>query len=340
MTAHVARTAKAIAATTRRGTEGRTASCYGDGCRRGWGPRPTRGRPSYAAGVIEPSPPAHPDPAHDALRALAGLDDVTRYADSVREACTSLRWHQALRRRIPEAAAESRIRGAAASAALEGAELPLDLVRASVVGARDVGPDPDPVERVVAGAIRATAESERVESLLGSAAAQALARLHVAAASELLPADQVGRPRAAGEACDEGRDLGPVPGASEVSDRLAGLVRVLGAPADIPAYVVAAIAHGEVMALRPFVSGNGLVARALERAVVRARGLDPTGVSVMELGHRRVSGDIAYRAALGAYTSGTRAGMARWLEHCAVAYREGVSAGVEVADAVLVGRLA
>lgn len=289
--------------------------------------------------MIEPTAGTRPDPAHDALRALARLDDVARYADSVREACTSLRWHQALRRRIPEASAESRIRGAAASAALDGADLPLDLVRASVVGARDVGPDPDPVERVVAGAIRATAHSERVESLLGSAPAQALAQLHVAAASDVLPADQVGRPRGPGEGCAEGRDLGPAPGPAEVADRLAGLAQVLAAPADIPAYVVAAIAHGEVMALRPFVSGNGLVARALERAVVRGRGLDPTGVSVMEAGHRRVSSDLAYRAALGAYTSGTRAGMARWLEHCAMAYREGVSAGVEVADAVLIGRL-
>jgi hypothetical protein len=168
---------------------------------------------------------------------------------------------------------------------------------------------------------------------------QALARLHVAAATGLLPADQLGRPRAEGEGCSEGRDLGPAPSAAEVSVRLAGLAKVLQAPADIPALVVAAVAHGEVMAMRPFVSGNGVVARALERAVFVSRGLDPTGVAVPELGHRRVAGDLAYRAGLGAYTSGTPDGVTTWLLRCGEAAVAGAVAGSEVADAVLAGRL-
>ena len=53
---------------------------------------------------------------------------------------------QALRRRIPEASAESRVRGARASAFLDGAELPVDLVRDLVRGARPWPEHLDPVE--------------------------------------------------------------------------------------------------------------------------------------------------------------------------------------------------
>ena len=60
----------------------------------------------------------------ESLSALAALPGVPEATAAAREACTRLRWHEALRRRIPEAAAESRVRGARASAALEGARCP------------------------------------------------------------------------------------------------------------------------------------------------------------------------------------------------------------------------
>ena len=55
-------------------------------------------------------------------------------------------------------------------------------------------PSLDPVDKVVAGAVRATAESEHVGRLVASAPLQALARLHVAAATGLVPDEQLGRP--------------------------------------------------------------------------------------------------------------------------------------------------
>ncbi len=278
-------------------------------------------------------------PAHTALLRLAADPAVADAAQQARDACAQLRWHQALRRRIPEAAAESRVRGAHASAALDGAELPVDLVRAMVVGVRELsGADLDPVDKVVAGAVRATAESEHVATLVASAPLQALARLHVAAATGLVPAEQLGRPRQAGEGCTEARDLGPAPDAAEVADRLGSLVLMLQAPSDVPALVVAGLAHAEVAVLRPFAAGNALVARALERAIIVGRGLDATGVVVPEAGHRRVAGDLAYRAALGGYASGSVRGVVGWLERCGRAVVAGAAAGTEVADAVLVGR--
>ena len=47
---------------------------------------------------------------------------------------------------------------------------------------------------------------------------------------------------------------------------------------------MAALTHAEIVTARPFTRGNGVVARALERAVVQAGGLDPTGVAVTEAG--------------------------------------------------------
>ena len=78
-----------------------------------------------------------------AVTALAGLPGVADRIDAARHACTQLRWHQALRRRIPEAAAESRVRGAWASGELDGARLSVDIVRDLMRGAVTWHDDPE-----------------------------------------------------------------------------------------------------------------------------------------------------------------------------------------------------
>jgi hypothetical protein len=249
-----------------------------------------------------------------------------------------LRWHEALRRRIPQAAAESRVRGARASAALDGAQVSVDLVRDLMRGATAWPQQPDPLEQVLRGVVQATAETEHLRSLVVTAPAQALARLHTAAAAELLPPEQVGRPRRTGEQARELADLGPAPEGAEVAQRLAGIVRLVLASRDAPALVVAALVHAEVAVLRPFVRGNAVVARAMERLVIQASGLDPTGVAVPEVGHGRESG-AAYLGALAAYAGGTPRGVALWLTHCGEAVVAGAQEGERIADAVRAGRL-
>ena len=90
--------------------------------------------------------------------------------------------------------------------------------------------------------------------------------------------------------------------------------------------------------MRPFAHGNGVVARALERALVQRTGLDPTGVAVTELGHFR-QGLPAYVGALTAYASGSRDGVRLWVEHSCEALVSAAEEGRSVADAVLAGRL-
>ena len=230
------------------------------------------------------------------------------------------------------------MRGAQASAALEGANLPVDVIRDLMRGARAWPERPDPVEQVAQGVVQATAETEHVQSMLRTAPLQALARLHVAAAAGLVETDQLGRPRQEGEECREYVDLGPAPGPEALQARLRGLVDVLLAGEGAPAVVVAALVHAEIAHARPFVRGNGGVARAMERAVIQASGLDPTGVVVPEVGHGR-GGGPAYLGALAAYGTGTREGVALWLAHCCEAVVAGAAEGRAICDAVRAGRL-
>lgn len=272
----------------------------------------------------------------DSVATICAWPDVAQAMDEAREACTQLRWHQALRRRIPEAAAESRVRGAAASAELDGAPYSVDRVRDLMRGATPWPERPDPVDATVRGAVQATAETEHAARLL-SAPAQVLARLHVAAGTPLLRPDQVGRPRLAGEGCAEFAEIGAAPRDEEVAPRLRAVTDLL-ALADAPALVVGSLVHAEIACLRPFVRGNGLVARAAMRAVVIGRGLDPTGASVPEAGFRD-AGLTAYVGALTGYATGTRDGLTLWLTQSAKAIVAGVAEGRRIADAVLVGRL-
>ena len=273
-----------------------------------------------------------------AVTALAGLPGVADRIDAARHACTQLRWHQALRRRIPEAAAESRVRGAWASGELDGARLSVDIVRDLMRGAVTWHDDPDPVEQVMRGVIAATAETERLGGVVLSAPMQALARLHTAAAAGLVPDSELGRPRLDGEDCREFVEIGQAPSAAAARARLQRVVAVLAHARALPVPVVAALVHAEIVTARPFTRGNGVVARAAERAVIQAGGLDPTGVAVTEAGHG-TGGGPAYLGGLTAYTRGDAAGVGLWVTHCCDAIVAGAAEGEAIADAVLAGRL-
>lgn len=277
-----------------------------------------------------------------ALAQLAGLPDVVRAVESARDAGTRLRWHPALRRMSGPARAEATIRAVRCSAALAGARLPLPLVRDA---ARGTARFPDnAVGRTVQGALRAVGEVERLGDNWQQLPLQALARLHLAAGAGLVADDALGRPRPAGSQPSDGLDLLDVAGVPLVAPdgelltaRLESLASVLRAPGSIPALVVAAVAHAEVAVARPFTSGNGVVARALCRAVVIKRGLDASGVAVWEAALLDVG--TAYPAALSAYATGSPAGVVGWIELFGRAVKDGAAEGMAVCDAVLSGRL-
>jgi hypothetical protein len=285
-----------------------------------------------------PSAPESPQAAATgrALADLARLPGVTEAIEAAREACAAVRWHEALRRRGAEVRAEATIRSARSSAALEGARYPVPLIRDAARGAVTL-PD-DASGRLALGAIRALSVAQEIESTMAVSPSQALARLHVAAAAGLLPADRLGRPRQGRELPGDGvgePDTAPIGPA--LNARLAGIGDLLSAPASAPALLVAALVHAEVLTARPFAAGNGLVARAAAHAVIIARGLDPMGIVVWEAAHLD-AGPAYFQAALG-YATGRPDAVARWLVHCADAVVKGAGEGVAIGDAVRLGRV-
>lgn len=297
-------------------------------------------------------PPAGDDP----LAPLLDLAGVRESVDRARTACEELRWHEAFRRRWREVRAEADVRAACAGAAVDGARVPLDVLRGVATGVDRVGSGDgsggvpgeaaggDPADlRVAVGALRATVLAATWRPDLGARTAaappplgQVLARLHAAAGAGWLPEADLGRVRSGDAAPRDLTGLGPAPDGAGAAERLALLTRTVGATR-APALVVAAVVHGELLAVRPFAAGNGTVARAAARLLVCARGLDPTGAVVPESAW--AAAPLPYLATAARFATGTPEGVAAWIGACADAVVAGAAEGRRVADAVLAGRL-
>ncbi|MGW1181220.1 oxidoreductase [Streptomyces drozdowiczii] len=263
----------------------------------------------------------------DPLVALGALPGVTDAVDSVRKAVDRVYGHRVMRRRSNEVTAEAALRGARGSAALSGADWNLEEVR------RRTDFSGDDEARVVGSALRLTAEAGQLLSIWRQSPLRVLARLHLVAAGGAAPEDAVGRPRLAGEPVDEPLIEAPLPDADEVAGRLDGLARLILAGSEAPALVTAAVVHGELLALRPFGSHNGLVARTAERIVLIGSGLDPKSICPAEVGHAE-QGRAAYAAAFDGYLSGTPDGMAAWITHCGRSAELGARESTAVCEAL------
>jgi hypothetical protein len=259
----------------------------------------------------------------DVLAPLAGLTGVVDAVAAARDAVDSVLWDRAVRARAGQIASASRLRGAWASAAIDGAEVRPDaLVSGDAL-------DGSPIGLVVAASLALQGEVPRQVDALGRAPSQVLSRLHAVVSAGFVADDERGRLRT-GATTDDPLRLGTAPDPSEVSRRLATLATLLTRPTAAPALVVAAVAHGEVAVTRPFAWGSGLLARAMTRLVMASRGLDPDGLTVPEAG-LFAAGRPAYAGALRAYASGTPDGVAQWI----VLHADGVRVGADEARRIL-----
>ena len=231
----------------------------------------------------------------DPFADVAALTGVGAAAAHARHAIDALLRHQAVRRDAIRMAAASAVRGAKASAVLAGGN-------PNAIG--------DPITQ---GALRVTGEAAHLAATWRQAPGQVLARLHLLAARDLMAPTELGRPR---------------PDVDQ--NRLEQLLRFGSGPSAAPGMVVAALVHGELIALKVFGTGGDVVARAAERIVLIARGVDPLAVSVPEVGHLAIS--RAYRPLLQAYAAGQPDGVAAWVRHCCNAYARGAATGLEHAS--------
>lgn len=263
----------------------------------------------------------------DPLAPLAALPGVSESVESVRKAVDRVYGHRVMRRRAVAVASEAALRGARGSAALSGADWALEEVRRR----SDFGSEPQ--ARTVGAALRLTAEAGQLLSIWRQSPLRVLARLHLVASGSTADGDVVGRPRLAGEPVDEPLIDLPLPDAQEVAGRLDGLSQLIIAGGSAPALITAAVVHGELLALRPFGSYNGLVARTAERIVLINSGLDPKAICPAEVGHAEQGRD-AYVEAFKGYVSGTAEGMSAWIAHCGRAIELGVRESTAVCEAL------
>jgi len=245
----------------------------------------------------------------DPLAPLVELPGVAAAADAARDALAAVHRHPVNLRGWLDSSVEASWRAAQSSAAIEGAAVSLRR-------------EEDVADPVLAGALRValalTGDSlDTLTAVWTRAPLQALARLHLLVAADLVDdQDQLGRPRVD----------------SAVSQRLDMLAGLVSGGTSVPAPVVTAVVHGELLAMKPFEVANGLVARAAARLAGAAAGLDPHCLGVPEVTWLRRAD--AYRGAVDGFAAGTAEGLTTWL----VLHMEALEAGAGEARSIAEAR--
>jgi hypothetical protein len=231
----------------------------------------------------------------DPFIAAALLEGVPSAFAATRDGMDSMLRDRGLRQSTPDDTARSLLKGAAATAALDGSAYDPDTLAA---GGGDV---------IARAAVRLSTELLGLLPVWNRSPVQAIARMHALAAADTVIDADLGRP------------VNPTGVA-----RLTGLAEMLGHQTLAPGMVVAALVHAEIAAAEAFSTHNAMVGRAAERLMLVAKGVDPASVTVPELGH--ATQPEAYRAALAGYASGRVNGVHQWLLYSAQAFTRGAEA--------------
>jgi hypothetical protein len=226
------------------------------------------------------------------LELVAGWGQVQQFTNAARTDIDEVLWRRDIRAASTQVAKSSIARGGADSAALEGADL--------------VGVEQSPMGKVLAASLAATVEAPKFNDIWMRAPLQVITGLHTLVAKEFLPREQLARPRL-DQSADDPLHIGGLPEHTEVPSALMRLSQQCSAT-KIPAVIEAGYVHGEIMRLRPFTWGSGLVARAAVRTVLSARSLDPSNFTIPENGMFE-STRTAYVNAIRDFATGTQEGI-------------------------------
>ena len=109
------------------------------------------------------------------------------------------------------------------------------------------------------------------------------------------------------------------------------MTRLVTGESAVPAPVLAAVAHGELLTLAPLGSADGVVARAVSRLVTIASGLDPHGLGVPEVYWLRRADE--YRSAAAGFARSGPDGVGPWLVMCCRALEDGAREALSIAEA-------
>lgn len=226
---------------------------------------------------------------------LGELEGVPSAYAAVRDGIDVMLRDRGLRKTSPEQTAQSLLRGAWASAVLEGSASTQSDVRDGTM------------DEIAAASVRLSTEVLSLVPVLKQSPIQAFARLHAIVAAGAVGPESLGRPRDAASA-----------------QRLQQLAGALAGADTSPALLVAAVVHADLATAAPFASHNGIVARAAERLVLVARGVDEKSLVVPEAGHLALREQ--YESNLRGYATGTQQGMHAWVLYAAEAFTKGAEA--------------
>lgn len=264
-------------------------------------------------------------PSPDVLSPLLELPGVAESAKNARERVDALLWDRRLQTKGQALARDAALQAARSSAAIDGIDISM------VAWTSGDAFDDSPIGHAAAGVWRLEEALRELVPIWGTAPMQALARMHSLVARDLVDAELLGRPRATEEADDPLR-IKSLPSIDMMKVRLGAIADFSTEPPTVPAIVEAAIVHGELLALRPFAWGSGLIARASMRLVLGHRGLDPDLLVMTDAAIYSI-GRPAYVDAVRGYLSGTPDGVARWIRFCAEATSVGARLSVDrIAD--------
>ena len=236
---------------------------------------------------------------------LLELPGVVAAADRARDALSAVHRHPANLRGWDKTATEASWRAGRSSAAIDGGSVEL----------RRDGDFDDPI---LAGAMRVSQALNgdslvTLTSVIRRAPAQALARLHTLAAADLV---------------DDPEDLGRPRSGTDVAERLNLLGQLTTGATSVPAPVLVAVVHGELLAVDAFPAANGVVARAASR-------LDPHCLGVPEVTWFKRVGE--YRTLATNFGAGTESGLRDWIIFCCEALEAGAAEAKSIADAARSG---
>ncbi len=241
--------------------------------------------------------PVPATPIKFTLRDLPEIERVAQATLAARNDIDTLLWRRDIRANAIPVAQASISRGAMDSAALEGADL--------------AGVEDSPMGKVLSATIAVTAQAPLLADTWLTAPLQVITGLHLLVAKEFSGPDQLGRPRVV-NISDDPLHIGSIPDHSTVPVLLMSLSRQC-VNTQASAIIEAGFVHAEIMRLRPFTWGSGLVARAVVRTVFAARGLDPSNFSIPENGMFE-TGRTNYVTAIRAYIQQTPDGVSQYFE--------------------------
>lgn len=257
------------------------------------------------------------NPAIDPLAALAELPGVPEAVSKANDHLARIHRHPANLRGWDVTGSESVLRGARASAQLDGGSprLPED------------GQVDDPI---LAGALRA-AEMLAPDGITETQTTWRRAPLQVLAKINSVASPQMSDAEFRRKVAESAEFLVPGRPRKAADARLQLLGSFITGGTKVSAVVLSAVVHGELLALQPFGDANGVTARACSRLATISSGLDPRGLGVPEVWWNRHREEYADKAR--GFATGTPEGVGEWIVFHATGLAEGSLEAKSIADA-------